>query len=157
MMDHGQVLAFLERQQSMSHPLLENRSTKPKHIAIIILWLPLGIVGCRPAAPPPATLPPIPQAQAPTTAAQAHAPAPSSALLFGDRAELTSATRMIRRPAGGGGQQWEVTKTYNSGRTRISAVRRPGNNVTEYYNSSTGPEGSTARRRVVAKSSNTDR
>ena len=91
------------------------------------------------------------------TAAQAHAPAPSPALLFGDRAELTSATRMIRRPTGSGGQQWEVTRTYNSGRTRISAVRRPGNNVTEYYTSSTGPEGSTARRRVVAKSSNTDR
>lgn len=91
------------------------------------------------------------------TAAQAHASTPSSALLFGDRAELTSATRMIRRPAGGGGQQWEVTKTYNSGRTRISAVRRPGNNVTEYYTSSTGAEGTTARRRVVAKSSNADR
>ncbi|MCP4246886.1 MAG: hypothetical protein GY778_07540 [bacterium] len=89
------------------------------------------------------------------TEAQAHAPSPS--LLFGDRAELTSATRMIRQPIGGGGRQWEVTKTYNSGRTRVSAVRRSGDNVTEYYTSSTGAEGSTARRRVVAKSSNADR
>jgi len=48
---------------------------------------------------------------------------------------------------------WEVTKIQSGGRTRISAVRHNGN-VTEYYTSSSGPNGSTGRRRVVSRSTN---
>lgn len=48
---------------------------------------------------------------------------------------------------------WEITRTEIAGRTRISAVRRRGD-VTEYYNSSSGPNGSTERRRVNSRSTN---
>ncbi|MFQ5463668.1 MAG: hypothetical protein ACE5E5_13710 [Phycisphaerae bacterium] len=48
---------------------------------------------------------------------------------------------------------WEVTKIQSGGRMRISAVRHNGN-VTEYYTSSSGPNGSTGRRRVVSRSTN---
>lgn len=67
----------------MSHPGLENRSTDSKHIAIVVVWLVLGIVGCRPAPPPPATLPPILQTQAPTTAAKAYAPPVNDGVIAG--------------------------------------------------------------------------
>ncbi|MFQ5492324.1 MAG: hypothetical protein ACE5GE_16560 [Phycisphaerae bacterium] len=83
------------------------------------------------------------------------APQRGVSLLFSPDAELTAAVRPYRRPSPGSADAWEVTKTFNSGRTRISAVRRGrNNNVTEYYTSTTGPNGSTGRRRVVAKSSN---
>lgn len=79
---------------------------------------------------------------------------PSATLLFGTDAELTSSIRPRRgtnvRPAA----QWEISKTFNSGKTRISAVRHDrGSNVTEYYTSTTGPNGSVGRRRAVVRSS----
>jgi len=49
--------------------------------------------------------------------------------------------------------EWEITKSFNAGRTRISAARHRGD-ATDYYTSSSGPNGSTARRRVVSQSSN---
>ena len=67
----------------MSHPDLEKRSADSKHVAIVVLWLVFGIVGCRPAPPPPAALPPIPQTQAPTTAAQAYALPVNSGIIAG--------------------------------------------------------------------------
>ncbi len=48
---------------------------------------------------------------------------------------------------------WEITKTQSGGRTRVSAVRHDGGG-TEYYTSSSGPNGSTGRRRVVSRSTN---
>lgn len=56
-------------------------------------------------------------------------------------------------PAAGESASWEMTKTYNAGRTRVSAVRHNGN-VTEYYTSSSGSNGSTRRRRVTSRSTN---
>lgn len=49
-----------------------------------------------------------------------------------------------------------MTKTYSGRRMRISAVRHNGN-VTEYYTSSSGPNGSTGRRRVTSRSTNIPR
>ncbi len=46
---------------------------------------------------------------------------------------------------------WEITKTESAGRTRISAVHHNGN-VTEYYPSTSGPNGSTGRHRVTSRS-----
>ena len=51
---------------------------------------------------------------------------------------------------------WEITKTESAGRTRISAVRHNGN-VTEYYTSTSGENGSTGRRRVMSRSTNFER
>lgn len=49
--------------------------------------------------------------------------------------------------------EWETTESFSGGRTRVSAVRHRGN-ATDYYTSSSGPNGSTGRLRTVSQSSN---
>ncbi len=74
----------------------------------------------------------------------------TSALLFSRDAELTSSVRPYRPQANRAAEKWDVKRSFNSGRTRISATRSSGK-VTEYYTSNTGPDGSSARRRAVSR------
>lgn len=85
----------------------------------------------------------------------AYPPARPSALIFPPAGALAYSGPNYGprdRPAGAT-IPWEFTKTYSGGRTRISAVRRYGN-VTEYYTSSSGANGSIGRRRVTSRSTN---
>ncbi len=75
----------------------------------------------------------------------------SSSLLFSDGINATIPKHRERNWQSGEVPQWEVARTFSSGRLRISGVRHNGD-VTEYYTSTSGPKGSTERRRVVARS-----
>lgn len=84
----------------------------------------------------------------PTTAAA------GSAILFNtDGSTISSPVQREARYTEPAPAEWETTESFSGGRTRISAVRHRGN-ATDYYTSSSGPNGSTRRLRTVSQSSN---
>ncbi len=87
--------------------------------------------------------------------ATAPSPARSSAVIFPPTGPLAYSRPQSDTSDGPAGATipWEITRTHNAGQTRVSAVRRNGD-VTEYYTSSSGANGSTGIRRASSRTTN---